>query len=193
MRSRIWEMPLVGTLVVLSACGRESFSASSDQPSAQAPAAPHGVIPWHQPRVWRAETPADGNGNKLVIPIDVSAPVSCGTQTINFNLNGWVQLRTFDQPNNRNLELDVFHGVITYTNTAGQTFVWHDVGPDHYYLDRNGDLILTVTGRATASGNLERNQIVVGHVRMNLTTQQVEFVAGRQLGNVDELACDALT
>jgi hypothetical protein len=184
MRSRLWEMPLVGTLVALSACGDEPFSASSGQAIA---------ISRGHPRVWRAETPADGNGNKLVIPIDVSVPLSCGTQTISFNLKGWVQLRTFDQPNNRNVELDVFHGVITYTNTAGQTFVWHDVGPDHYYLDKNGDLILTVTGRATASGNLERNQIVVGHVRMNLTTQQVEFVAGRELGNVDELACDALT
>ena len=193
MRSRIWEMPLVGTLVALSACGDESFSASSDQTQPQAPAAPRRGIPSSHPRAWRAETPADGNGNKLVIPIDVSFPVSCGTQTISFNLKAWVQLRTFDQPNNRNVELDVFHGVLTYTNTAGQTFVWHDVGPDHYYLDKNGDLILTVTGPSTASGNLERNQTVVGHVRMNLTTQEVEFVAGKRVGNIDELACDALT
>jgi hypothetical protein len=184
MRSPIWEMPLVGTLVVLSACGDESFSATTDQPIA---------ISRGQPRAWRAETPADGNGNKLVIPIDVSFPVSCGTQTISFNLKAWVQLRTFNQPGNRNVELDVFHGVLTYTNSTGQTFVWHDVGPDHYYIDKNGDLILTVTGPSTASGNLDRNQIVVGHVRMNLTTQEVEFVAGKQVGNIDELACAALT
>ena len=139
------------------------------------------------------KTPASGNGAKLVIPLDFGFPVSCGAETIDFNLTGWVQIRTFDQPNNRNVELDVFHGVLTYTNSAGQTFVWHDVGPDHYYLDKNGDFILTITGPSTASGNLDRTQIVIGHVRINLTTQEVEFIAGNQRGNIDDLACAALT
>jgi len=173
MSPRMLGIVLAG--ISLSACGSESFQASSD------------------PIAVQAQSPAGGNGNKLVIPLDFGFPVSCGSETIAFHLVGWVQIRTFDQPNNRNVELDVFHGVLTYTNSAGQTFVWHDVGPDHYYLDKNGDLIVTVTGTSTASGNLERNQIVIGHVRINLTTQQVEFVAGNQRGTIDALACAALT
>jgi hypothetical protein len=139
-----------------------------------------------------ATTPADGNGNKTVIPFDDTFSVSCGAETIALNIKGWVQIRTFDQANNRNVELDVFHGVLTYTNSAGETFVWHDVGPDHYYLD-NGDLIVSISGTSTASGNIQRDQIVIGHVRLNLTTGEVDFVAGNQPGNIDELACLALT
>jgi hypothetical protein len=175
MRSRIWPMPFLVMLVAIAACGGEPLPVDPDETPVQ------------------ARAPVDGSGNKVVIPLDFGFPVSCGTETIAFTLTGWVQIRTFAPPNNRNVELDVFHGVLTYTNSAGQTFVWHDVGPDHYYLNKNGDLILTVTGRSTASGNLERNQIVIGHVRMNLTTQEVEFVAGNQRGNIDELACAALT
>jgi hypothetical protein len=140
-----------------------------------------------------AQAPADGNGNKVVIPFDLSLPpVDCGTQTISFNTRGWVQIRVFGQPANRNVELDVFHGVLTFANAAGKAFVWHDVGPDHYYVD-DGDLIVSISGTSTASGNIQRDQIVIGHVLLNLTTGEVEFVAGNQLGKISDLACDALT
>ncbi len=73
----------------------------------------------------------------------------------------------------------------TYTNSAGETFVFHDVGPDHYYLE-NGDLIVAITGRSTGSG-------VIGHVVVNLTTGEVQLIAGKGFGSVDALACEALT
>jgi hypothetical protein len=58
------------------------------------------------------------------------------------------------------------------------------VGPDHYYVDR-GNLIVTITGRSSASG-------VIGHVVLNLDTGEVELVAGKEFGTTDALACEAL-
>jgi hypothetical protein len=137
--------------------------------------------------------PADGNGNKDVFDLDVTFPVTCSSgEVISLNLVGWAQYRVFGQPNNRNAELGIFHLVFTYTNAAGDTFVWNDVGPDHFYID-DGDLFVTITGRSTASGTIDRDEILVGHVVLNLTTDEVVFVAGRGLGNVDDLACGALT
>jgi hypothetical protein len=89
--------------------------------------------------------------------------------------------------------LGVFHLVLTYTNASGDTWVWRDVGPDHWYVDDDGDLIVTITGRSTASGTPARDEIVVGHVVLNVTDGVVVSVAGRSLGPVDDLACDALT
>jgi hypothetical protein len=132
-----------------------------------------------------SQAPVDGNGNKAVFRFDVTFPVDCSTQTLTLNIHGWVQIRVFGQPNNRNVELDVFHGLWTFTNSAGKSFVWHDVGPDHYYIDTNGDLIVAITGRATESG-------VIGTVRVNLTTGEVKFVAGNQF-EITDLACAALT
>ncbi|MCA1838284.1 MAG: hypothetical protein LC674_05870, partial [Actinobacteria bacterium] len=67
------------------------------------------------------------------------------------------------------------------------------VGPDHYYVDGNGDFILTITGTSTASGNLARDHIVIGHVVANLTTGEVTLLAGNEQAPVNVLACEALT
>jgi hypothetical protein len=137
--------------------------------------------------------PADGNGNKFVDAFDFTFPLTCPSgETVTLNIAGWGQFWVFGPPNNRNVELGVFHIAFTYTDAGGDTFVWHDVGPDHFYVD-DGDLFVTITGRSTASGNINRDEIVVGHVVLNLTTSEVVFVAGRGLGSVDDLACDALT
>jgi hypothetical protein len=101
------------------------------------------------------------------------------------DVTGWVQVRAFDRSGNRNVELDVFHLLITYTTSAGETFVFRDVGPDHYYLD-NGELIVAASGRSTGTG-------VIGHVVINLDTGVVEFTAGKAFGDIDELACATLT
>jgi hypothetical protein len=134
-----------------------------------------------------AETPATGNGQKLVIPVDAVLPsVDCGGgQVLQAHIHGWIQVRVFDQTGSRNVELDVFHNVITFTNLAGETYAWHDVGPDHYYLDRDGNLIVASSGRI--GGGL------IGHVVTNLTTGEVEFVAGKEFPGVESLACAALT
>lgn len=173
---RISRVPLFGTILFVFACENPQPVAPSLDPS---------------PRF--AQAPSDGNGNKRVFQFDFTFPVSCGAATIDRNVRGWFQVQLFGQPNNRNVELDVFHGTNTYTNSAGETFVWHDVGRDHYYLDSDGNLIITITGPSTASGNLARDHIVIGHVVINLTTGEVKMVAGRELESVNELACAALT
>jgi hypothetical protein len=150
------------------------------------PTAPNPTSPAINPEPAPARVPADGNGNKAVFPVDDHLQVACRSGDIlRADVTGWVQVRTFDQAGNRNVELNVFHLLITYTTAAGETFIWHDVGPDHYYLD-NGNLIVAATGRSTGSG-------VIGHVLINLDTGVVEFTAGKEFGDIDELACATLT
>ncbi len=175
MIPRILAVLLAATVLAVSAC---------DKPVPLSPSVSY--------RPFFAQAPADGNGSKQVFSIDFTSPVNCSAQTLTFNIRGWAQTRSFGQTNNRNVELSVFHAVLTYTNSAGATFVWHDVGPDHVSLD-NGDLVVAVVGTSTASGTIQRDQIAIGRVVLNLTTGDVQFIAGRQLGAIDDLACAALT
>lgn len=131
-----------------------------------------------------ANAPADGNGNKQVFMVNIGPTnINCGTQTIVRNIQGWIQVRTFDQPDNRNVELDVFHQNFIFTNAAGDTFVWHDVGPDRYYVS-DGILFVAVVGRAGGH---------IGRLVVNLATGEVEFEAGRDAGLPRDQACAALT
>ena len=133
-----------------------------------------------------ARAPADGNGNKLVFSIDDTFPVSCGDEDLVVHAVGWFQVRLFKGVGNRNVELDVFHLVQTFTNQAGETFAFRDVGPDHYYIDDEGNLIVAISGRSTGSG-------VIGHVVINIITGEVTHVAGKEFGTAEALACEALT
>jgi hypothetical protein len=101
-------------------------------------------------------------------------------------LGGWVQVRVSSQPNNRNVQLNTVQFVLTYTNAAGEAFVWREVGNDQFYIDENGDLIHVLTGRAGGFG-------VIGRLVINETTGEVTFVAGNQFGTADDRACAALT
>jgi hypothetical protein len=134
-----------------------------------------------------AEAPATGNGHKLVFPIDEDDPsVDCGGgQILEAHLQGWIQVRVFDRPGSRNLELDVFHLVVTFTNSAGETYAFHDVGPDRYYVE-GGNLVIVASSGRLGGG-------LIGHIVTNLTTGEVELVAGKQFAGVETLACEALT
>jgi len=137
--------------------------------------------------------PADGNGNKYVESDDFTFDIECSTgQILNVHYVYWFQFKVFGEPNNRNIDLAVFHLVLTYTNGNGDKFVWHDVGPDHYYMVGD-EIFVSITGRSTASGNIDRTDINVGHVVLNETTGELVFEAGRNLGNIDELACSELS
>jgi hypothetical protein len=157
---------LLGALFVLGGCERSLTSPSEDAAAL-------------------ARAPANGHGNKQVFLIDETEPVSCGGGlTLSAHAEGWFQIRVFEQPGNRNVELDIFHATITYTNVDGETFRFQDVGPDHYYIE-DGNLIVAVTGRSSASG-------VIGHFVLNLDTNEVELIAGNEFGSPDALACEAL-
>jgi hypothetical protein len=147
---------------------------------------PASVSPPADPPIF-AEAPATGNGNKLVFPVDEDLPsVECeGGDFLEEHQDGWVQIREF-KPGNRNVELDVFHLVTTFTNSAGETFVFRDVGPDHFYLEDGNLIVVASSGRLGGFG-------LFGRVVFNLTTGEVEFVAGKQFGGAEALACEALT
>jgi hypothetical protein len=135
-----------------------------------------------------AQVPATGNGHKVVIPIDEDFPnVACGGgEILELHIEGWIQVRVFPEGSNRNVELDMFHLVLKYTNTAGKTFTFQDAGPDHLYIDKNGDLIVASSGRLNGG--------LIGHIVTNLTTGEVQLVAGKEFaGGSDALACQALT
>jgi hypothetical protein len=105
---------------------------------------------------------------------------------LDVHLEGWLQGRTFDQPDNPNVVLEVFHALITFTNAAGDTYDFHDIGPDHYYI-QDGTLFVALSGHSAGSN-------VIGHVILNVDTgETVEFVAGRGFGSTEALACEALT
>jgi hypothetical protein len=167
MLSRTVVPMLVGTLFLVTACqDPASVLAPTDSPAF-------------------AQAPATGNGQKFVLPIDEEDVVNCGAgQFLTVHFTGWIQFRVFDEPVKRNVELDVFHVVGIFTNTAGKTYRFNDVGPDHYYLD-DGNLIVAASGRI-GGGN-------IGHVVTNLTTGETVFVAGKEFESAEALACEALT
>ena len=142
---------------------------------------PTAVAPGHS-AAGALRAPADGNGNKLVIPIDVQFPVDCGSETLTAQFHGWIQVHVFGSQHNRNVELDVYHVEVTFTNGAGETYGWTDAGPDHFYFDGD-DLVLSISGRAGS---------VIGHLRINLTTGEVLQVSGISQ-DPEQLACEALT
>lgn len=156
---------LVGTLFLATGCQvPESVSAPEGAPAF-------------------ANAPATGNGHKLVIQIDEPGPtVLCdGGATLDAQVQGWIQVRLFDH--GRNLELDVFHIVLRFTNAAGRSYTFREIGPDHYYV-KDGNIFVASSGRI--SGGL------IGHVVTNLTTGETVFIAGKQFDGVESLACDAL-
>ena len=136
-----------------------------------------------------AGAPADGNGNKQVIPIDLQFPdfVTCeGGAILDLHVVGFIQIRDFSQPNNRNVSIQPFHLIFHYSNAAGDTFVWNEIGPDHFYIDQDGNLIDAVTGRGGVVGG------IIGRFVTNTVTGEVEFRMGKPVF-ANDLACDALT
>jgi hypothetical protein len=121
------------------------------------------------------------------LPIDEAGdPVNCGAGAVlEVHFGGWIQFRGFDEPIERNLELDVFHVVSTFTNTAGETYVFRDVGPDRFYLE-DGNLIIVASSGRLGGG-------LIGHIVTNLTTGETELIAGKAFAGAEALACAALT
>lgn len=167
MPSRILVTAFSLLLALAMGCGSDAPLSPADVPPSFAPAS---------------------TKNKSVFAFDQTDNVTCPGSgvVLSSNAKGWVQTMTFEQERNKNVVLQVFHQVLTFTNTTtGETFVFRDVGPDHYYLDDEGNLIITITGRSTGSG-------VIGHVVINLATEEVLLVAGKEFGTATALACEAI-
>jgi hypothetical protein len=133
--------------------------------------------------------PGDGNGKKFVVTLDEDVRYDCGSEFINLHIGGWFQGTSFQGNGNRNVELAVYHIVLTFTNAAGDTFRYVDVGPDHAYWDRDGNFVVTITGRPSnvnADGFALNGHAVV--VNGDLT-----WYAGRAGPIAEDQACAALT
>ncbi len=140
--------------------------------------------------------PDDGNGNQFVVVLDDVFPVDCGAAgMIEVHVGGWFKGREFQGGGNRNIDLIVFHLVLTYTNEDGATFRYIDVGPDHSYIDKDGNFVLTVTGRpgSTNESSLQGHWVLV----FDAPPPAGNLISITSHGNLgptsDELACDALT
>lgn len=175
----IVSLVLAGFVMLFYACHTESLDESMD------------INAGYGDQSMFDKAPADGNGNAVVIEFDGQYPVECASETILAEYSGWARYRWFGPEKNRNIQLGVFHFVFTFTNSSGETWIWRDVGIDRLYM-RNGNLYVSVIGTSTASGTVNFDEVVVGHVIINLTTNEVEFVAGRELGALEDLACNAL-
>jgi hypothetical protein len=140
--------------------------------------------------------PADGNGNKDVDQFEFfDIPIFCDETDeipdLSLDVAGFIQFKEFDGEGNPNLELAVFHIDATFSNSDGDSWTWRDRGPDRSYVDSNGDVILTITGRSGANN--------IGHVVLNLTTGEILLQAGTapfggelfEKGDVD-YACETL-
>jgi len=146
--------------------------------------------------------PANSNGNKLVFDWEMDWPVDCDGDTVTdmwADLTGWSQFKEFKGNHNRNISLEVFHLDTVYTHIdSGDTWVWRDRGPDHYFIVTNDngepEVHWSITGRSGWNA--------IGHVVINLETGELVVAAGQHpFGGddddfmdflSDELACDIL-
>jgi hypothetical protein len=129
--------------------------------------------------------PANGNGNKIVdvVDFDWPDPTPCPSgATLTLHIVGWLQDRPGSDPPDQP-GIVSFYFEFTYSNAAGETYVWHQLGVGNFRFNESGDLIVAFAGRTLDN---------IGRMVINLTTGEVESMAGR--ASVGEsLACAALT
>ena len=134
---------------------------------------------------------APGNAHKYVWEFQFYWTTTCsGGEELDVDFSGWGQFTLHN--GKKNTELNVWHNTWLYATSVGDTFRWIDTGPDRYYYNESGELIVSVTGTSTASGP-GRDEVNVGTMVFNVDTGEVEFTAGRGLGYLDDMACEELT
>lgn len=130
----------------------------------------------------------DSNKNKDVFPIVFEDPggIDCGDRSfLDISADGWVQVMVYNDTN-KHIDRAIFHIETVFTNADGDTFTWMDVGPDKSYVDTDGNIVHTITGRPADVGGFSVN----GHVV--LVNDVIVSVSGN-VGPVEaEQACDAI-
>lgn len=83
-------------------------------------------------------------------------------------------------------ELDIYASMDTLLNASGGSVTLHDVGPDVFWLSRDGSLLTAAIGRSlTGSG-------YIGRVVVNLDTGEQLLAAGKNLGSLEHQICEPL-
>ena len=113
---------------------------------------------------------------------------ACGAP-ISADFWGSVRIKVFsDRQGNFKRQINKWFIRIRLTNTdTDASILIKDVGPDILWMNKQGELMLAITGRSvTGSG-------VIGRVVFNLSTGELVRSSGMELGDWIENACAALT
>lgn len=113
---------------------------------------------------------------------------ACGAE-IAVDFEGSVRVLVFtDRHGNWKREINKYWIRDTFTNVeTGASVLLKDVGPDLFWLSRDGHLTLAITGRSlTGSG-------VIGRVVIDLDTGEVVHSAGKDVGSIADQVCPAIT
>ena len=172
-----WRIPLVVALVAFVAV-------SCDQQPVEPPTDEAAATPMFAPQ--------DGNGNKRIFNFDdfYEDWVDCGGG-VSLDLRDitWAQRFPYSGWTDNGRKKFVWHIELTYTNAeTGRSFKVHDVGPDKWYADKDGNIIHTISGRSvTGSG-------YIGHVVEDDESGDIISVSGRPFNwdDADALACEKL-
>jgi hypothetical protein len=88
------------------------------------------------------------------------------------------------------LETDMWNGKWTYTNVAtGATTVLRVFGPDHFWLNKHGDLMHSITG---IGGYYPGLGYFNGYVLINETTGEILRKMGKFFGDIEQVVCAPL-
>ena len=112
---------------------------------------------------------------------------ACGF-AVAVDFEGSVRVTVFaDKAGEFKREIDKWFIRDTFTNVAtGASILLKDVGPDHYWISRDGHLMLAITGRSlTGSG-------IIGRVVIDLDTGETVHISGKPVGTIFDQVCDAI-
>lgn len=160
---------LVGALLITGGC---------DAPSPTAPA-----VPLRADVARASQLPADGNGNKTIVPLFEQRQVSCGTATLTRTFEGWFQFHFIETGNLKVVRVDILHQKFTFTNAAGETYVWDQRGSVLSWVE-DGVVMVSLAGHGGTN---------IGLLRQVLATGETTFQAGQALELPRVAACAALT
>lgn len=142
-----------------------------------------------------AQAPADGNGNKTIIPLmaTVTGLDLCGTgDLLDVEFDGYLSVK--ESRGNRHVYHLVAHLIVTFTNSDGDTYVWQDVGGEFLSIDKDGNFVLAKTGRIPNALDVPVGDLSVIGRSVVINFDNETLTTSGQVGpDLPTLACAALT